>query len=175
MTEKEKPSSAKATEDKEELNIEDLKKQLEECQKLKDEYLQGWQRARADFLNYKKEEMERIGELLKYANEEFVLRILPVLDNFDLIEKKLPENLKNDDNIKGLLLVKKQILDLLKNWGVEEIKTLGEKFDPNLHEAVEEVEAKGKDIKSGIIVEEIQKGYKINGRLLRPAKVNVVK
>ena len=157
-----------------ELKPEELKKQLEECEKQKAEFLAGWQRARADFLNYKKEEMERIGELLKYANEEFVLRILPVLDNFDLIEKKLPESLKgNDENIKGLLLVKKQILDLLKSWGIEPIKTMGEKFDPNLHEVMEEIESKDK--RSGIIIEEIQKGYKINGRLLRPAKVRVIK
>lgn len=152
---------------------EDLKKKLEECEKQKAEYLGGWQRERADFLNYKKTEMERIGELLKYANEEFVLRILPILDNCEIIEKKLPDNLKNDENIKGLLLVKKQILDLLKNWGIEEIKTIGEKFNPNLHEVVEEVESKDKE--SGIIIEEIQKGYKTDGRLLRPARVKIVK
>ena len=184
-----------------ELKPEGLKKQLEECQKLKDEYLQGWQRARADFLNYKKEEMERIGELLKYANEEFVLRILPVLDNFEIVENKLPENLKgeegkpssssfaeaqgNDENpegepsvpygasIKGFLHIKRQLENFLKNQSVEEIKSIGEKFDPNLHETVGEVEIKDKE--SGIIIEEIQKGYKINGRLLRPAKVKVSK
>jgi len=183
-----------------ELKPEGLKKQLEECQKLKDEYLQGWQRARADFLNYKKEEMERIGELLKYANEEFVLRILPVLDNFEIVENKLPENLKgeegkpsssfaeaqgNDENpegepsvpygasIKGFLHIKRQLENFLKNQSVEEIKSIGEKFDPNLHETVGEVEIKDKE--SGIIIEEIQKGYKINGRLLRPAKVKVTK
>lgn len=153
--------------------IEELQNKIKELAKQKDEYLAGWQRERADFLNYKKEEMERIGELLKYANEEFVLKILPILDNYEIIEKKLPDNLKNDENIKGLLLVKKQILDLLKNWGIEPIRTIGEKFDPNLHEVMEEVEAKDKE--SGIIIEEIQKGYKTNGRLLRPAKVKIVK
>ncbi|MDP2967008.1 MAG: nucleotide exchange factor GrpE [bacterium] len=163
----------KKEEIKKELNIEELKKKLEECQKLKEEYLAGWQRARADFLNYKKEEIERIEEILKYGGEEFILKILPILDNFDLAEKKLPEDLKNNDSIKGLLQIKTQILDFLRIQGVEEIKTIGEKFDPNFHEAVEQVELKDKD--SGIIVEEVQKGYKINGRLLRPAKVKVVK
>ncbi|MDD2696779.1 MAG: nucleotide exchange factor GrpE [Candidatus Pacebacteria bacterium] len=153
--------------------IEDLKKKLEECQKQKEEYLQGWQRARADFLNYKKEEMERIEELLKYAGEEDVLRLLPILDNFDVVEKKLPEDLKNNENIKGLLLIKVQLQDFLKNQGVEEIKTIGEKFNPNFHEVVGEVEMKDKA--PGTIAEEIQKGYKINGRLLRPAKVKVIK
>ena len=164
-----------------EQNIEELKKKLEECEKLKDEYLAGWQRERADFLNYKREELERIGEILKYTNVGLILNILPILDNFEIAEKKLPEDLKADVNIKGILQIKNQILDFLKNQGIEEIKTVGEKFDPNFHEAVEEIEpssakaTEGKDIKSGIIVEEIQKGYKIHGKVLRPAKVRVAK
>jgi len=158
---------------KKEPTLDELKKQLEECQKLKDEYLAGWQRSRAELLNYKKEELERIGELIKYADTGLILKILPILDNFEIAEKKLPENLKNDENVKGLLLIKNQIQDFLKNQGVEEIKTIGEKFDPNLMEVVEEVE--GKNVDSGIAIEEIQKGYKIHGRLLRPAKVRVAK
>ena len=158
---------------KEEIDPKDLQKKIEECEKLKSEYLAGWQRARADFLNYKKEEMERVEELIGYAKEEWLLKILPILDNFDLIEKKLPENLKNNENVKGALQVKTQIRDFLKQEGIGEIKTLGEKFDPNFHEVVEEVETKDK--KSGIIIEEVQKGYKINGRLLRPAKVKITK
>ncbi|MBM3257751.1 MAG: nucleotide exchange factor GrpE [Candidatus Nealsonbacteria bacterium] len=150
---------------------ENLKKKLEECSKQKDEYLAGWQRARADFLNYKKEEMERISALLVYSGEELILKILPILDNFELIEKKMPEELKKDENVKGILQIKSQILDFLKNQGVEEIKSVGEKFDPNLHEAIETQEGG----ESGIILEEVQKGYVINGRLLRPAKVKVVK
>ena len=158
---------------KKEPTLDELKKQLEECQKLKDEYLAGWQRSRAELLNYKKEELERIGELIKYADTGLILKILPILDNFEIAEKKLPENLKNDENVKGLLLIKNQIQDFLKNQGVEEIKTIGEKFDPNLMEVVEEVE--GKNVDSGIAIEEIQKGYLIHGRLLRPAKVRVAK
>ena len=150
---------------------EDLKKQLQECQKQKEEYLAGWQRARADLINYKKTEMERVGEILKYANEGFILKFLPVLDNFDLLEKKLSAEAKNNDEFKGILQIKKQIQDFFSNQGLEEIKSVGEKFDPNLHEVAEEVEAKDKDI----IVEEIQKGYKINGRLLRPARVKITK
>ncbi len=161
------------SEKKPEIKTEDLQKQLEELKKQKDEYLQGWQRARADFLNYKKEEMERIAGFMAYADEELILKILPILDNFEIVENKLPESLKNEENVKGILQVKIQLQDFLKNQGLEEIKTVGEKFDPNLHETVGEVEIKDKE--SGIIVEEIQKGYKINGRLLRPAKIKVSK
>lgn len=150
-----------------------LEQSLQECQKLKEEYLLGWQRARADFLNYKKEEMERLQSILKYANEGLILKVLPILDNLEIAEKKLPEDLKNDENVKGLLLIKNQILDFLKAQNVEEIKALGEKFDPNFHEVVEEIENREKE--SGIILEEIQKGYTINGRLLRPAKAKVSK
>jgi len=150
---------------KEELN-------LEECKKQRDEYLAGWQRARADLLNYKKEEMERFEQVLKFAGEEFVLKVLPVLDNFNLIEKKLPKDLKEEENIKGVLQLKKQIEDFLKSQGVEEIKCK-EKFDPNFQEAMETIEKE--DRESGTILEEIQKGYTINGRILRPAKVRVIK
>ena len=95
--------------EKEKINIkdlEDLKKQFEECQKQKEEYLNGWKRERADFLNYKKEEMERIGELIKYANEELILKIIPILDNFELAEKKLSGDLKENEWVKGILNIK---------------------------------------------------------------------
>lgn len=158
---------------KKELDIEQLKKKLAECEKLKAEYLAGWQRSRAEFLNYKKEELKRVGEIVKYADTGLILKILPILDNLELAEKKIPEDLKKDENIKGLLQIKTQIRDFLKNQGVEEIESVGKKFDPNVHEVVGEVEEKDK--KSGIVITEVQKGYKIHGRLLRPAKVRVTK
>ena len=158
---------------KKEPNIEDLKKKLEDCQKLKDEYLAGWQRERAELLNYKREEMERIGEILKYADVGLILKILPILDNFEIAEKKISENLEKDESVKGILQIKNQIQDFLKSQGVEEIKCLGEKFDPNFMEIVETIEAKDKN--SGIIVEEIQKGYSLHSKVLRPAKVKIRK
>ncbi|MDP1538582.1 MAG: nucleotide exchange factor GrpE [bacterium] len=156
---------------------EELKKKIEECQKQKDEYLAGWQRARADFLNYKKEEIERIEEILEYAGVGFILKILPILDNFEIAARQnFPaENLSGQEKeiIEGFLQIKIQLQEFFKSQGLEEIKTMGEKFDPNFHEATEQVELKDKE--PGIIIGEIQKGYKINGRLLRPAKVKVAK
>lgn len=167
--------------EKEEFTIEELKKKLQECQKLKDEYLAGWQRARADLLNYKKEEMERIGEFVKYADVGLIFKILPILDNFELAaHQNFPsENLSGQEKerinqvIQGFLQIKAQLQDFLKNQGVEEIKCLGEKFDPNFQEIVEEIEVKDK--KSGIVIEEIQKGYLLDGKILRPAKVKISK
>jgi len=156
-----------------ELSPEEIKKKLEECQKKAEEYLAGWQRARADLLNYKKEEMERVSGILEYALQEFILKILPILDNFEIAEKKLPEKIKVDEQIKGLLQIKAQLQDFLKGQGIEEIKTVGKKFDPNFQEAVETIEKEG--VESGTVLEEVQKGYMINGRLLRPARVKVAK
>ena len=161
--------------DKKEIDI--LKQKFKELEKQKDEYLAGWQRSRADFLNYKKEETERIGEILKYANIDFILEILPILDSFEKAEKEMRstqyKETKIEDLMKGFLQIKTQLQDFLKNHGLEEIKSLGKKFDPNFHEVIAEVETKNKE--TGIVVEEIQKGYKINNRLLRPAKVKISK
>ena len=153
--------------------IEELKKKLEETEKLKNEYLAGWQRARADLINYKKEEMERVGSFIKIAQEGLIFEFLPILDNFDIAEKNIKKELKENDNVKGLLQIKQQILDFLKKKGVEEIKSVGEKFNPAYHEVVEEVDTD--EFETGTIVEEVQKGYKIDGRILRPAKVKVAK
>jgi len=166
------PVSAKASAGKQKKSIEEFEKELEDCQKISGEYLAGWQRSRADFLNYKKEEMERISEILKYGIEEMILKLLPVLDNFDVAEKKMPEDLKNNENTKGILQIKNQILDFFKSHGVEEIKTVGQKFDPALHEIVGEEET---DAEEGMIVREVEGGYSKNGKILRVAKVVVGK
>lgn len=177
---KEKPS-VEGKEVNKELSVDELKKELEECRAQKNEYLSGWQRERADFLNYKREEMERIGQLAGFVKEELILEMLPIMDNFEVIEKNLPENFKKDKNIEGLMQVKIQFADFLKQLEVEEIKSIGEKFDPHFHEIVEEVEIKDNGSasspqrESGTIIEEVQKGYMINSRLLRPARVKAIK
>ncbi len=173
MEEDKQSSSKKATEDK--TADEGGKKltELEQCSKKRDEYLAGWQRARADFLNYKKEEIERVGKLMFFAQANVILGILPVLDNFKIAEKKLTDDLKKNVHTQGLLKAKQELLNFFKIIKVEEIETINKKFDPNLAEAVEQVEAKDKE--SGIVVEELQKGYTLQGQVIRPAKVKVVK
>jgi len=156
-----------------EKEFKDLEKQFTECQRLKDQYLAGWQRARAELLNYKKEEMERVGNLIKYALEGLILKILPILDNFEIAEKKLPPELKKDKNIEGFLQIKTQLQDFLKSQEVEEIKCVGERFNPQFHEVIEEVKLENKE--PGIVLEEVQKGYKLHERVLRPAKVKISK
>ena len=182
MMAEEKPASADATADQQKKikpKKEDLSEKFAECEKKREEYLAGWQRARADFLNYKKEEMERAGALVFYSQTEMILRILPILDDFEKADRETSEILKNhqceelEQSIKGFLQIKKQIQELLKNYKVEEMKIKGEKFDPNFAEVVEEVDVKDKE--QGTIIEEIQKGYTLQGKVIRPARVKVVK
>jgi len=161
------------TKEKEKEKEKKIEEKLKECEKLKNEYLDGWKRMRAEFLNYKKEEYERKKEWAKFVKEDLILKILLILDSFDLFEKNLPENLKENPHIKGVFQIKKQILDFLDKEGVKIMKTIGKKFDPNFHEAVKEVEEKGKE--PGTIVEEVKKGYFFEEKVLRPAKVKVVK
>lgn len=150
------------------------KKEPNDLQKKAEEYLDGWKRERAGFINYKKEEAKRTADLIKYSQEELLFKILPILDNFDIAEQHLSDAQKSDEHVKGLLLIKQQMTDFLKSNGVVEMSLkIGDRFDPNIHEATEEVVAK--DEKSGIIIKVIQKGYLISGRLLRPAKVKVSK
>jgi len=149
------------------------KDKLKEYESLKNEYLACWQRERADFINYKKNELVRMSELVSYANIDLILKILPILDNFELVEKKMPKELKGDKNVKGLLQIRLQIKDFLKNQKIKEIESVGQKFNPNFHEAIGEVKAKGRE--SGIIIEEVEKGYRVGERVIRIAKVKISK
>ena len=155
----------------EEEKKEKHKSELEECQKQRDEYLAGWQRARADLLNYKKEETERMGQIIKYAAEELMMKIIPIVDNLERAEEGMTDDLKENSYFKGFLQIKGQIGDLLKEFGVEEIDALGKKFDPNFHEVVEEI----KEGDPGEIKEVVQKGYLMQNRVIRPVKVKIVK
>lgn len=152
-------------------SIKDLEKQLKESEKSRDDYLAGWQRAKADLVNYKKDEAKRMTEMADFIWAGLALKILQIVDNLELAKKYLPKKLENDDWAKGILQIETQIKEFLKSEGVEEIAT--EKFDPVLHEAVEEIVSK--DVEQGNIIEVIQKGYKLNGRILRSARVKVSK
>ena len=155
--------------------IEEVKKELENAKAKCEEYLSGWKRERADFLNYKKDEMERIGQLVKYSNEELILKIIPILDNIYLAESHVPEELKENNWIEGFNQIKNQLCDFLKKEGIDPIKTIGEKIDPNTMEATEEVVGSPTPHISGIVVEEIQRGYTMCGKIIRVAKVKISK
>ena len=136
------------------------KNDLEELQKKSEEYLNGWKRSQADFINYKKDEIKRFEEILKFGNEVLIREILPVLDSLNLA-KEVP--------------IKRQLEDILRKNGVEEIVVkIGDQFDPKFHEAIVEVED-NLTLKSGQVAEEVEKGYTLHGKLIRPAKIKCQK
>ncbi|MDD4074349.1 MAG: nucleotide exchange factor GrpE [Candidatus Pacebacteria bacterium] len=145
------------------------KSEIEKLIKDKEEYFLGWQREKADFLNYKNNEFERLKGTLSIAKESLFEELIPVLDSFLLAEKSIPEEEKKGNNVKGLLLIKKQLEDALKGLGLEEILSVGQKFDPALHEAIEEIEGG----EPGIVIEESQKGYIFQEKVIRTAKVKI--
>lgn len=152
---------------------ENLPTELESCKKLCDEYLAGWQRAKADFLNYKKEEGVRISELMDYFRAQQILEILKVVDNWDRAMKHKPEEIKDSVWLRGIEMIENQLKELLKSEGVVEIKAIGEKFNPELYESIEEEESESGE--SGEIVEVLEKGYTLNNKVIRASKVKIIK
>jgi molecular chaperone GrpE len=137
-----------------------------------DQYL----RISADYANYQKRVPKQIADAIAYEKEKIIRTLLPVLDNFEsalggLQNAQPAENA--DNTIKGIKITYDHTLDILKSHGVEQIKALGEKFEPALHEAVTQRDEPGKE--EGIVLEEFAKGYRLNGRVIRPSKVIVNK
>lgn len=154
-----------------EQEIEKLQKELEECKKQADEYLNGWKRAKADYLNFKKENEAAATELKNWMAKIFLMPLLNIMDSFDKASTNLPENLKADAWVVGVEGIKKQLEDYLKMQKVEAMPAAGEAFDPMKYEAVESIDGG----EAGKIAEEVQRGYLMEGEVLRPAKVKIFK
>ena len=150
----------------------DLEKELTEYRQKADDYLASWKRTAADFENYKKRREKEDRELLQFAQEITVVKMLPTLESLENGLKHAPQDEKYQVWSEGVIKVVKQLEKVLLEMGVQKIKTVGEKFDPGLHEAVEVVDS---DAESGTIAEEIQAGYKLNNKIIRPAKVKVAR
>lgn len=144
-------------------NLEELQKQLEETKKQAEEYLSGWKRAKADLLNFQKQTEKEKEEWAIFFQVNFAKAILPALDSLAAAAEM--------DKTDGCNKIYQQFIAILKQMGMESIKAVGETVNPELHEVV------GKDISkevlSGVIVKEVQKGYLLSGKLLRPSKVIV--
>ena len=157
------PASAAAPED-----TENLEKALEAEKKKAEEYLTQWQRAQADFINYKRRSEAERQEFNSFANANLVLAILPVLDDMERAIEAIPEEFASHDWVEGIRLVERKFKTILEGQGVKPILSLGMAFDPNYHEAMRQ--EKGEE---GVVIAELQKGYMLNDKLLRPAKVVV--
>ncbi|MDD3488077.1 MAG: nucleotide exchange factor GrpE [Candidatus Pacebacteria bacterium] len=153
-------------------------KEIEKLKTEREEYLEGWQKERADFSNYKKGEEERFKEVRSFSNERLIKSLITILDSFNLalqsFTRQAQEEEQNENYIKGIALIKSQLEDILQKEGVEIIiANPRDVFDPTYHEAIMEVEKEGFD--SHVIVEMLEKGYLLNGKLIRPCRVLVAK
>lgn len=146
-----------------------LKSKAEEKELYYDKYL----RLQAEFDNAKKRFEKDKSDLLRYSNDGFLLEFMPILDNLEAAEKHIKEAKDFKAVQEGVDIIQVQIQRFLKDIGVERVKTVGEKFDPHVHEAIEIEDTKDGD--DGIVITELKPGYKLNGRLLRPASVKISK
>lgn len=155
-------------------NLKKLRKDLKEAKVKEMEYLTNWQRERADFLNYKKDETTRLSRIKESVTEQFIEELLPVLDAYDLAFSNKEAWEKVDKNWRmGVEYIHQQLLKVLADNGVSTITAnTGDGFDPNLHESMGTIEINGKE-KEHTIAHVAQSGYKMGERVLRPARVKV--
>jgi len=134
------------------------------------ELTNNWKRTAADFENFKKRKEQEAPEMIQFAKELTVGKLMPSLMNLEQVLKYAPDDEKYKDWIAGLRGTIMQLEKDMEELGVSKIKTIGESFDPTKHEAVEEAEGD-----SGKVIKEIQPGFMINGKVIIPAKVAVGK
>ena len=162
---KKKGSAAKANENKLLTKVDELEANLAE---LNDKYL----RLFSEFDNYRKRTNKERLELLKTASEEVIFELLPVIDDFERGIKAMEDNDALQTSVEGMQLIYNKFIGILTKKGLEPMKSIGENFDTDYHEALTNIPAPSKDLK-GKVVDEIEKGYLLNGKVIRFAKVVV--
>jgi len=168
--EKSEAKSEEIEQETAESEIEKLKKDLEEKEAEAEAHLTGWKRAQADFINYRRRCEQEKEETIKYSNTNFILNILPLLDDFERAYTVISTDQAGAQLVEGVKIVERKFRSFLEGQGVTEIKALGEQFDPNFHEAVLQV-----DGEEGKVIQEFEKGYKLYDRVIRASKVGVGK
>ncbi|MGI9902857.1 nucleotide exchange factor GrpE [Bacillus velezensis] len=148
-----------------------LQHQIDELQGLLDEKENKLLRVQADFENYKRRSRLEMEAAQKYRSQNVVTEILPALDNFERALQVEAESEQTKSLLQGMEMVRRQLMDALEKEGVQAIEAVGQEFDPNLHQAVMQVE--DENFGSNIVIEELQKGYKLKDRVIRPSMVKV--
>ena len=143
------------------------------AKQLSEEFRDKYLRAHAELDNARKRFIKEREEYVKFANEGLLSEILYVIDNFDRALEHMNGTQKVESILEGIKMIQKQFHQLLEQKGAKRIEAVGKKFDPALHEAIEHIETD--EGKEGIVIDEIQPGYLLNGRLFRPAAVKVGK
>jgi molecular chaperone GrpE len=159
-----------ATQETENGEIAALRQELEKAQSEALENLSGWQRAQADYQNLRRRADQEREELAKFANAQLILHLLPIVDDLERALGNLDAKLAGLTWVEGIYIIERKLEAALELMGVATITAEGQRFDPNLHEALFYEE--GDD---GVVLREIQRGYTLHGRVLRPALVAVGK
>jgi len=149
-------------------DVETLKQALVEEKSKAEANLANWQRSQADFINYKRRSEQEKEEISKFATSVLMLGLLPILDDLERAFDSIPPHLAKLTWVDGIRLIERKLQASLEAQGLSTIKATGEPFDPNLHEAA--MYRKGEE---GIVIEELQKGYKLHDRVIRPSMVVV--
>ena len=153
--------------------LEKLREDLELAEAQAAEYLDGWQRTQAEFSNYKKRQEAERAQMMELANITMLRKLLPVVDDFERALATLPDDLSQLTWCEGVFLIKAKLDTVLESEGVKPIETEGKEFDPRYHEAVTYEQVSGHD--DGQIIDQVQRGYMLGERVLRPALVRVAK
>jgi molecular chaperone GrpE len=153
--------------------IETLYAEIDHLRAQADEYLDGWQRARAEFANFKKRTERDREEVRGRILGEILTRYLDIIDDLDRALLDLPTDGENKSWAEGIELIHLKLIAIVESEGIEPIQAEGEIFDPNLHEAISYEETD--DHQDGQVIEVIKQGYKLGDRILRPAVVRVAK
>ena len=153
--------------------VESEENDLEVAQRQAKESYDKFLRVYAEFENYKKRMEREKSDFLKYANEELIKELLPVIDNLDRAVGQARQNAEAQSLVEGVEMILRQIKEVMEKHGVKELQSLGEPFDPNVHEAMMHEIADEHD--ENTVIDELQKGYIFKDRLIRPALVKVSK
>lgn len=148
-----------------------LTERLARLEQQANEHLAGWQRAKADYLNLKRQSEQEKQAIAQFAQAGAVVQFLPVYDNLKRAEQHIPDDQRSLDWVKGIIHIQKQFEDVLKQMNIIPIAALGQPFDPAKHHAVRKVKRDG--VHSGTIVEEIKSGFMVDDKVLEPAQVTV--
>ncbi len=151
--------------------VERLQAELAAAQQQAAEHVSTLQRTAADFANYRRRTSEERERDLGLASESLLRKLLPIADDFDRALEAMPEDLRSEPWIEGIVLLDRKLRALLESEGVTPIETAGRPFDPREHEAIANVPGTGRP--EGEVVAEVQRGYRIRDRVLRPAMVAV--
>jgi len=153
--------------------LEQLRTDLDEARERGEEYLDQWRRTAAEFSNYRKRNEKEQAEFASQANARLIGRFLAVLDDFERAFVTVPEDLLGLTWIEGLALIYRKMQLILEGEGLEALETIGKEFDPLEHEAVTYEAVEGYE--DGQVIGEVQKGYRLGNRVLRPALVRVAR